>query len=100
MAGNGLDALGIDQRVTGGDDYDLSRRWAAAVHTNIANVDGIYYPWRHHNALHSVALFERAQSAIDVIEWGRLGDPEILDLWVRLSTFLDRFAIGLIEAVN
>jgi hypothetical protein len=100
MAGNGLDALGIDQRVTGGDDYDLSQRWAAAVHANVANVDGIYYPSRLHNALHSAALFERAQTAIDVVEGGHLGNPKIPDSWVSLNTFMDRFAIGLIEDIT
>ena len=52
---------GIDLRVTGGDDYNLSQRWSGAIHRYHLLVDGIFYASRHHYGLYCVALFERAR---------------------------------------
>lgn len=51
LADDGLAHLAIDQRVTGGDDYDLSQRWARAIHDHGSGIDGIFYATRHHNGL-------------------------------------------------
>jgi hypothetical protein len=96
LADDGLQLLGIDLRVTGGNDYVLSRAWSAAIHRHAARVDGIFYPSRHHNRLFSVALFDRARDAIAFDVWGTLGDRSRRDLWLATTRFLRRFEIQLI----
>lgn len=97
LADDGLARLGIDQRATGGDDYDLAGAWSAAAHGHAAGVDGIFYAGRHHNRLCNVALFERARDAVAWEIWGDLGEPVPADLWVETNRALDRFAIDLID---
>ena len=89
--------LGIDQRVTGGDDYNLSQRWAAAIHGHASMVDGIFYATRHHNQLYAVALFERARDAVQFERWGVLGDRSVGDLSTDTDRLLVRFGITLLE---
>jgi len=96
LAGDGLAQTGMDQRVTCGDDYDLSREWASAIHNHASSVDGIFYPSRHHNDLHSVALFERSQSAISFTKLGALGDQTIPDRWGVVCAVLSKFQWELI----
>lgn len=97
LADDGLVLLGIDQRVTGGDDYALSGRWANAIYRHAAQVDGIFYATRHHNGLYAVALFERAREAVECTRWGGLGDRGVADLWVETNAILERFQIDVIE---
>jgi hypothetical protein len=96
LTGHGLGALGIDQRVTGGDDYALAGRWSAAIHKHRSGVDGLVYPSRHHNGRFSVALFERARDAIVFARWGVLGDRAVPDLWVALTRELSAARIDII----
>jgi hypothetical protein len=96
LADEGLVQLGIDQRHTGGDDYDLSGTWALAIHGHDAIPDGIFYPSRHHNGLYSVALFERARDAVAFRRWGTLGDRGVPDLWTETTRVLQRFAIAVL----
>lgn len=96
LAGPGLTTLGIDLRVTCGDDYDLAGAWSAAIHAHSATVDGLLYPSRHHEGHYSIALFERARDATHFTRWGDLGDPATPDLWVALTTILDTFQIALL----
>lgn len=97
LADDGLAQLGIDQRVTGGDDYVLSQAWAAAIYAHRGAVDGIFYPSRHHNGLYSVALFERARANLLFERWGVLGDRRFRSLWRDTERILTRFRIGLLE---
>jgi len=97
LADDGLARLGLDQRVTGGDDYDLAGAWSAAIHGHAAGVDGLFYPSRHHNGRYNVALFERARAAVTWAIWGGLGEPDPADLWVETNRALDRHAIDLID---
>jgi hypothetical protein len=94
LASDGLAQAGIDQRVTGGDDYDLSRAWSAAIHAHEGQVDGIFYPSRHHNGLYAVALFERARSKVVFDRWGTLGARPRRALWSETERALSRFGIG------
>ena len=96
LADDGLQLLGIDLRVTGGNDYVLSRAWSGAIHRHAARVDGIFYPSRHHNRLFSVALFDRARAAITFSVWGILGDHAQRDLWLATTRFLRRFEVRLL----
>ncbi len=96
LAGDSLTTLGIDLRVTCGDDYDLAGAWSAAIHAHAEGVDGIFYPSRHHEGHYSVALFERARAAGAFTRWGELGDTSVPDLWVELNAILDRFQVSLL----
>ena len=96
LADDGLVQLGIDQRHTGGDDYDLSGAWSMAVHAHTAAVDGIFYPSRHHNGLYSVVLFERSAGAVAFHHWGTLGDRSVSDLWAETARVLDRFGVAML----
>jgi hypothetical protein len=93
----GLTSLGIDLRVTCGDDYDLAGAWSAAIHAHDATVDGLFYPSRHHEGHYSVALFERARAAARFTRWGTLGDAASPDLWVELNAILARFQVALLK---
>lgn len=96
LADDGLTQLGIDQRHTGGDDYDLSGAWSLAIHDHVTAPDGIFYPSRHHNGLYSVALFDRARDAIAFTRWGVLGDQSVPDLWSETARIVQRFNIALL----
>ena len=96
LTGDSLASLGIDLRVTCGDDYDLAGAWSAAIHAHAEGVDGIFYPSRHHEGHYSVALFERARAAVTFARWGELGDKAMPDLWVELNAILDRFQVSLL----
>ncbi len=96
LADEGLVQLGIDQRHTGGDDYDLSGAWSLAIHGHTSMVDGIFYPSRHHNGLYSVALFERAAPAVRFRRWGILGDRTVPGLWHETTRVLHRFSIAVL----
>ncbi len=99
LADDGMVKLGIDQRHTGGDDYNLSGAWAAAIHAHDSGVDGIFYSSRHHNLLYSIsiALFDRAQSKVTFVRWGNtLGDNFSPDLWSETARVLKRFQIAVI----
>jgi hypothetical protein len=95
FADDGLALNGIDQRVTGGDNYNLAQRWSGAIHTYHPLVDGIFYASRHHNRLYCVALFERASDKVtfDRPHWGVLGDPASPDLFGQTAALLRRFRV-------
>lgn len=95
LADDALVSLGIDQRVTAGDDYRLSQRWAAAIHAHPSDVDGVIYATRHHNQFYAVALFDRAAQAIEFTRLGMLGEPGDAALWSESNRVLQRFAIDL-----
>lgn len=97
LAEDGLARLGIDQRITGGDDYRISQRWAAAIHRHASGVDGVFYATRHHNQLYAVALFERARDAVEFTVWGVLGDRAVPDLWIELNQIVQRFGVAVLE---
>ena len=83
--------------MTGGDDYDLSGAWSAAIHGHARRVDGIFYPSRHQNTLYSVGLVDRAASAVGFTYWGRLDRRAVLTLWVAVARWLKRAGVALID---
>jgi hypothetical protein len=96
LANNGLARLGIDQRHTGGDDYDLSGAWSCAIQQHRSLPHGIFYPSRHHNGLYCVALFDRAAGLLSFRRWGILGDSATPDLFVEFARLLRRFRVALV----
>jgi hypothetical protein len=99
LSDDGLATIGIDLRVTGGDDYNLSQRWSAAIHSHADNVDGILYPSRR-DQRYSVALFERAGHTLNFELWGRLGDPDCVDLLAETTSALRRFEVELLDDLD
>jgi hypothetical protein len=60
-------------------------------------IDGILYPSRHENTLYSVALFERAQDAVDFTVWGPLSPGAVPDLWDEIVRILDPYRIEVLS---
>lgn len=98
FAGASMVSMGLDTRVTGGNNYDLSRAWSAAVHrrTSPSEVDGILYPTRHQNDLYSIALFDRAGRAVRFVEHGVLGDRTSGRVWTACMKALKRYELDVI----
>ena len=65
LTGPGLAQLGADGRLATGD-HRLAQRWAHALWSHPAPVDGIYYPARHDLSQPCAALFDRVQAVIEV----------------------------------
>lgn len=63
----GLLSLGLqDEQISTGINYRQSQKWAQAFYHHPDNPDGIYYRARHDGTRWSIALFDRAQAALDV----------------------------------
>jgi len=96
LADQGLAQLGVDQRLTAGNDYAISMEWSEAIHEDHPIVDGIIYASRHDNLSYSVALFERSKHKMAWTEIGRLRDPRIPDLSAEIKRILDKYGVQLI----
>ena len=96
LADDSLGRFGIDQGVTGGDDYNLTGVWAAAVHNHAGVVDGIFYATQHHNRLYAMILFERGATQSRSSD-GRVDEPGMPDLWVEAAGLLRRFETTLLD---
>ncbi|MGH3144318.1 MAG: RES domain-containing protein [Rubrobacter sp.] len=77
-----LSAMGLDARISVGDDYEACRQWALAFHEEWPEVCGIAYAARWCGVrTTNVALFvERCREDLVVDSLGRLGDPALEDL--------------------
>jgi RES domain len=65
LTGNALSYMGADNRLWSGADYPRCRRWSRALWSHPDEPDGLYYPSRHTDACHSLAIFDRARDAIE-----------------------------------
>lgn len=72
LFGSGLVKLGADSRLTGGDDYGLSRAWAEAIYHHPQHVDGIRYYSRHDNEKLCCGLFDRSEKILSEVNQGNL----------------------------
>ena len=91
LFGSGLAQLGMDSRVTGGGDYELSRRWSEAIYNHPNRVDGIRYYSRHDNTRLCCGLFDRTSSVLKENNQGNLID----NYTERLADLLDLYKFGL-----
>ena len=91
LFGSGLAKLGADSRLTGGDDYGMSRAWAEAIYHHSEQVDGIRYYSRHDNTQLCCGLFDRSQKILSEVNQGNLLDKHPQ----RLGKILDRYQFGL-----
>ncbi len=92
LTGRGLRQIGADTRLTSGDDYDLSRRWALRIWSNQTQPDGIMYSTRHDPSKSAVAIFDRMKGAIKGTRIGKVTDDETL-----LAQILDAYGFALDE---
>jgi hypothetical protein len=73
-----LAALGLDARISVGDDYEVCQEWALAFYERWSEVSGICYAARNAGlATRNVALFaDRCASTLTLTSLGRLEDLE------------------------
>jgi hypothetical protein len=93
LSGKGLARLGADARLTAGESYDPSHRWALAIHAHPKKPDGIVYAARHDPSRLCAAIFERAETDLRVTSLGCLADPMHLALMEKV---LDAYHFGLV----
>jgi hypothetical protein len=71
LSGSGLARIGADERLCSGE-HDASQQWALALWQHPDAADGILYRARHDPSRTSVAIFDRAASAVEVVRDGEL----------------------------
>lgn len=92
LRGRGLARLGADARLSSGDPA-LAQRWSRALWGHPSAPDGICYPSRHDPRQVSVALFDRAATALRLQALGNLGSRA---LETRVAEALDHYGFSLI----
>ena|SRR2546427_8998482 len=73
LSGPGLAQVGADERLCSGE-HDIAQQWSLALWRHPAAIDGLHYRTRHDPSRMSVALFDRAASAVAVLRDGGLLD--------------------------
>jgi hypothetical protein len=87
LSGAGLARIGADERLCSGE-YDVAQQWALALWQHPATVDGLHYRARHDPSRTSVALFDRAASAVTIVgDGGLLADANKALLAAILDTY-------------
>lgn len=87
LTGPGLAQLGADERLCSGE-HDVAQQWSLALWRHSATVDGLFYRSRHDPSRTSVALFDRADTALAVIRDGELlNDRHLAVLAQILETY-------------
>jgi hypothetical protein len=92
LTGSGLRQIGADARLTGGADYEFSRRWALGLWAHPEEPDGILYRSRHDPSLHAVAMLDRVRGILRTTRRRRLVEDR-----AALARLLDRYDFGLID---
>jgi hypothetical protein len=67
LTNNGAFLIGADQRISTTKNYAITRAWSLAIYQHQENFDGILYFSKNNNSQNSVAIFERAQHKISVL---------------------------------
>ncbi len=82
-----LSSLGLDARISVGDDYGACREWTLALHEGRPEACGIAYAARWGGVrTTNVALFpERCGEYLSSESLGRLGDSELEDLLLEAA---------------
>jgi hypothetical protein len=92
LTAEGLRRLGADERLSTGDDYVLSRRWALALWTHPVQPDGLIYRARHDPSKQSIGIFDRAGRVLRFRRLRTVADDE-----ARLAQILDHYGFGLVD---
>lgn len=90
LSGPGLRRLDADARLFAGNHAE-ARWWGRALGSHPAQPDGLLFPARHDPSLLSVALFDRAQDAVQAGTPLSLGNLPLL----TLGALLDRYDFSL-----
>ena len=85
LSGPGLAHVGADGRLLSGD-YRVAQRWSLAFHCHRDRPDGHLYRSRHDLSRTCIAVFDRAEAAIDLIPLPGLIAPENAALLARIIT--------------
>ena len=93
LSGPGLARLGADARLTSGESYAASRRWALAIHNHPSRPDGLLFRARHDPSRTCAALFDRTSSLLSETRMGSLWEPQHRRLLGRL---LDQYSFALL----
>lgn len=93
LTAEGLARIGADTRLAVGESYEVAQRWMLAIHGHPKKPDGITYLARHDPSRVCLALFDRAEDAIEVTPLGSLADPGHAAL---VATLLDTYGFGLV----
>jgi len=87
LSGSGLARIGADERLCSGE-HDVAQQRALALWQHPATVDGIHYRARHDPSRASVAIFDRAASAVTIAgDGGLLADANKTLLAAILDTY-------------
>jgi len=89
LSGPDLARVGATAEVTHGPDYDTARRWSAALWHHPLSPAGILYKSRHDDDELCLALYDRFDDALEVIQTQRV--LECAWLWPLLT----RYGLGL-----
>ena len=92
MDGAALQSLGVDNGITTGP-YEPCGVWADALFTHPDRPDGIIYPSRHDPDQACVALFRRADLAIEVAS----ESVPLLEMLPEVASVLRRYGKGIAE---
>ena len=71
LSGSGLARIGADERLCSGE-HDVAQQWALALWQHPDAADGLLYRARHDPSRTSIAIFDRAASAVEVVRDGGL----------------------------
>lgn len=93
LRGSGLARMGADAALTSSTDYELTQKWALALHDHPRKPDGILYRARHDPTRSAAAIFERAAAELTTRLVGGLDDPAFAD---QLGKILDNYDVGLV----
>jgi hypothetical protein len=92
LTGRGLARIGADASLTSGTDYNLSHRWAKAIHDHPQMPDGILYRARHDPGRTAAAVFDRVTSFLVISSSLGLLDGAFSG---ALAAILDSYQLGL-----
>ncbi len=92
LSGEGLAQMSADERLCC-CDHEVSQQWALALWRHAATVDGLHYRARHDPSRLSVALFDRAATAVSVVRHGQLLDERHQP---ALAEILDSYQVSLL----
>jgi hypothetical protein len=90
LHGSKLAWVGVTAEVASGSDYTLSQQWSHALWEHKSAPDGILYRPRHEDSVFSVAIFDRANDALEVVQ-----EHSLVENPQKLARLLTRYALGL-----
>jgi len=88
--GSSLARLGVTAELASGSGYAASQLWSRALWEHSDKPDGILYRPRHDDSALSVAVYDRAKDALEIV-----GDHSLCEDPQQLARLLRRYGLGL-----